>query len=427
MKRIILIISGIILLSSTFFSCKSDDEEEPKTGTLKGIVTDNSTGKSLADVRIIVYSSETNAPIGSTIVTSSDGKYSVQLDPGVYYLKLGKQGYLDIPANGATPVSVTVEVGKTAVNDYQMQASAITNGGTIIGKVTSDGKALPGVLVIASGISGGYSSASGSDGMYYIYNVPAGSYAVKGYMSKYNSTEVSVNVAASTEAKNNNIVLTVGANGSVSGTVTFLATNNGNVDVTLVDIITKESIPGLSTVTIDGNYSINDIPNGKYVAKASFKNDNYVVDPDWLIKNGDPVVDIQNNSISLNFSVTGAVKIVSPTNDSATIKPFEVTGNPVFTWTAYSSVSDYIIEVSDINGNVVWGGFTSNNGAITKNISIPKSAVTINYNSDGKAQALKTGTTYRWRIFASKDDAKEPNGWKLISVSEEQRGLFVIK
>jgi hypothetical protein len=43
---------------------------------------------------------------------------------------------------------------------------------------------------------------------------------------------------------------------------------------------------------------------------------------------------------------------------------------------------------------------------------------------DGKAPiALQPGQVYRWRIYASKNDIKELTGWKLISVSEDQRGL----
>jgi len=50
------------------------------------------------------------------------------------------------------------------------------------------------------------------------------------------------------------------------------------------------------------------------------------------------------------------------------------------------------------------------------------------FNSDGNASStLKSNNTYRWRIYSSKDDNSSSTGWKLISVSEEQRGLFIIK
>ncbi|HEY4789303.1 MAG TPA: hypothetical protein VIH57_24805, partial [Bacteroidales bacterium] len=225
------------------------------------------------------------------------------------------------------------------------------------------------------------------------------------------------------------ITMTTGASGNVSGSVSFLATNNGEVDVTLTNPLTKETIPGLVTKTQGGTYNIAKVPDGTYIVRASYVNDSYVVDPDWILKNGEPMVTVAGNTITQNFSVTGAVRLVSPTNDSTTTKPIEVTGStPTFTWLAYSSTSDYVIEVSDINGNVIWGGFAKNGATITKNISIPKGQFSIVFNSDGNASStLKSNNTYRWRIYSSKDDNSSSTGWKLISVSEEQRGLFIIK
>jgi hypothetical protein len=410
------------------FSCKKSSNDTPTTGSLKGTVTDNSNSQALSNVKIIVYDANTNAPSGNAVLTGSDGTYQVQLNPGTYYLNLSKQGYNGIPAAGIAPVSVTIEVGKEVINNFQMQASSITNGGLISGKVTAGGNAVPGVLVIANNGTNGYSSVTGTDGTYSIYNVPAGTYQLQGFLSNYNSVAQSVTVTANTESSGKDITMTSGATGSVTGTVTFLATNNGEVDVTLTDVLTKQTIPGLVTKTVGGAYTISKVPNGTYIVRASYANDSYVVDPDWILKNGEPTVTISGNALSQNFSVTGAVKLVSPTNDSTTTKPVEVTSStPTFTWTAYSSTSDYVIEVSDINGNVIWGGFTKGN-TITKNIVIPKNQLSIVFNSDSKASStLKSKNIYRWRIYASKDDNSSSTGWKLISVSEEQRGLFIIK
>ena len=411
------------------FSCKKSSNNTPTMGSLKGTVTDNSNNQAISNVRIIVYDANTNAPTGNAILSGSDGTYQIQLSPGTYYLNLSKQGYNGIPAAGITPVSITVELGKETINNFQLQTSSVTNGGSISGKVTSGGNALAGALVIAGNGTNGYSSVTGTDGTYSIYNVPAGTYQVQGFLSNYNSTTLSASVTASTESTGNDITMTSGATGSVAGAVTFLATNNGEVDVTLTNVLTKQTIPGLVTKTVGGVYSIAKVPNGTYIIRASYSNDNYVVDPDWILKNGEPTVTISGNTVTQNFSVTGAVRLVSPTNDSTTTKPIEVTGStPTFTWVAYSSTSDYVIEVSDINGNIIWGGFTKNGATITKNISIPKSQLSIVFNSDGKATStLKSQNTYRWRIYSSKDDVSSSTGWKLISVSEEQRGLFIIK
>jgi hypothetical protein len=429
MKKLIYLTAVYFLASTALFSCKKESNEESTQGVLKGTVTDNTGNQAVSGVRIIVFDANTNAPIGGGIQTGSDGSFSIQIAPGTYYLSLSKQGYNSIPVAGTTPVSVAIELGKETVSNFSMQASSVTNGGSISGMATQSGNPLPGVLVVVDDGTKGYSSVTGADGAYYIYNVPAGAYKVKGFLTNNNSSELNITVTASTASNGNNLTLTTGATGTITGTVSFLATNNGEVDVTLTNPLTKETIPGLVTKTASGLYTISHVPDGKYIVRASFANDNYVVDPDWIVKNGEPLVTVAANSISQNFSVTGAIKLVSPTNDSASTVPVEVTGaTPTFTWQAYSSTSDYIIEVSDINGNVIWGGFTKNGGTITKNIIIPKTQVSIVFNSNGTATStLKTKTVYRWRVYASKDDVSSSTGWKLISVSEEQRGLFMIK
>jgi hypothetical protein len=427
MKKLIYFTLLCVFIALAALSCKKNDDT-PTTGSLKGTVTNSSNSQAISGARIIVYDANTNAPTENLVLSGSDGKYAINLSPGTYYLNLGKQGFNGIPAAGITPVSVTVEAGKEVINDFQMQPTSITNGGYITGKVTSNGNALPNVLVVAGNGSTGYSSVSAKDGSYIIYNVPAGSYQVQGYSSDYSSPVLNATVTANAESAGNNIAMTSGVSGSVSGTVTFLATNNGEVDVTLTNPFTKETIPGLVTKTLAGIYSIGKVPNGTYIVRASFSNDSYVVDPDWILRNGEPKVTVSGSSVSQNFSVTGAVRLVSPTNDSTTTKPIVISSlTPTFTWTAYSSTADYVIEVSDINGNVIWGGFTKGT-AITKNIIIPKSQLSIIFNSDGKAtKSLVANTIYRWRIYSSKNDVSSPTGWKLISVSEDQRGLFIIK
>lgn len=411
-------------------ACKKDDDTvEPSTGTLFGVVSELSTDQAIEGVRIIVYNSDTDSPTGNTYSTDAGGNFRIELEPGNYYLKLGKQGYENNPVAGISPVSVGVSAGNETESNYKMQASSINNGGYITGNITSDGNAVAGALVVVSSGSNAFSSVSDVNGTYYIYNIPSGSYTVTAFIAEYTSSQVSVSVSENAESKTDDISLTAGASGQVSGTVTFLATENGEVDVTLTHPITKETIPGLVANTINGSYTITGVPNGTYIARASFKNDSYVVDPDWIVKNGEPVVSISGNSVSRDFSVTGAVGLISPSNSTDEATPIEInTNNPEFSWQAYSSVSDYVIEVTDINGNLIWGGFTVDGSTISKNVSIPKSATSVTFNSDGSANSdLNAGIIYRWRIYASKDDSKDANGWILISVSEEQKGLFIIK
>ena len=80
---------------------------------------------------------------------------------------------------------------------------------------------------------------------------------------------------------------------------------------------------------------------------------------------------------------------------------------------------------NDQNGRVVWGGFE---GSWTvRKVVIPRTNTSIEYDADSTAtEELQVGRVYRWRVYACKDDTREATGWKLISVSEEQRSLMRI-
>jgi hypothetical protein len=419
-------ILGLLLLMQLLFlsqSCKKD-----KTlGLIEGTVTDAQSGSALSDVRIIVFDVNTNAPSGITVLTNASGKYSIEITEGNYYLKLYKQGYNSIPPASMSAIPVEVIAKETTVSIYSMTTTGQLNDGFISGRVTEGSEGRGGVLVVASTGQIGFSTVSDANGNYYIYNIPAGTYSVQGWKSGYNSATQSVTVNANTETSNVNLTVTAGASGSVTGQITFLATTNIEVDVALVHPITKEVIPGLNGMTSSFNYTISNVPNGTFIARASFENDGKVVDPDWLVKNGEPLVTVASNSQSVDFSCTGTVTLNSPTNTVDT-KPVISSAAATFSWTAYPSASDYVIEVMDANGRLIWGGFDYSGGTPIKNIIIPSSQTSIQFNSDGNAPyAMLPGHVYRWRVYASKDAVQSPTGWNLISVSEDQKGLIEIQ
>jgi hypothetical protein len=195
----------------------------------------------------------------------------------------------------------------------------------------------------------------------------------------------------------------------------------------MLDKQTMATVNGLTTI-IDTirNYQIKNIPRGNYLAWASYKNDVYVMDPDWIFKNpGALEINFTSDSIaSLNFSVTNAIKIISPTNSPDTILPVSVDSlNPTFSWNPYPQAKEYIIEVKDLNGNVIWGGFDEN-GTI-RHAKIPRETTSIKFNFDGTAKSLlKHDEVYQWKIYA--DDDALNNVQTLLSSSEDLLGLFKI-
>ena len=418
-----------VLITPLIFSCNNDEDNEtppPPTGTVSGVVTDDASSDTLVDVRVSLYNSNNNQTVGSVYVTGADGFYSFTVAGGSYYIKLTKQGFQDIPVQGTSALPFTINNGNTLTNNFEMSAHTATDLGWITGKITSSDASISGCLVVASGTSEGYSTISNSDGTYVIYNVPAAAYMVKAWKQGVNSPDVNASVTTGAETSNVDLAVTTASGSSVTGTITFLATSNIEVDVALTHPVTAEVIPGLNTNTSSSSYTLNNVPDGLFLARATFVNDGVVMDPDWIVKNGEPYVTVAGGSITRDFSVTGAVELNAPTNDATSTVPVPTSSTPTFEWKKYSSTSDYVIEVSDANGNVIWGGF-SNNWTV-KNITIPSSQNSIMFDSDGNAtEALQIGKVYRWRIYASKDNTQSPTGWELISVSEDQRGLIIIE
>lgn len=428
----------LLLLTGVFFSQCSKDDPAPAQGTISGKVTDFSSGIALVDVSVVVFNASTNAPQNTT-TTNATGDYSIQVNAGTYFLKFYRQGYLSVPSVGTEPISFQVTTGQTATQAAQMVASNLTNIGFIKGKVSVGSSGQSGALVVAEGNGAAYSGLSDKDGNYTIFNIPVGSYQVKGFLAEYSSTSAPASVSANVATNDINITLTKNATGQVAGTFkvisqTTIVTPPTTMDISLVHALTRETVPGLSKslpYSSSINYSFSNVPDGTYIVRATYANDYIVIDPDYITKFGDYKVTVSNgsaNPASVDLVATSAVLLTSPTNAMTTTVPVDASATPTFQWSAYASTSDYIIEVTDAaTGQVVWGGFTNSGGTITKNIIIPGNTTSATYNSDGKASSaqLTVGKIYRWRIYASKDNVQ--TGWNLIAASEDQMGLIKIK
>lgn len=429
---------AMLLVGLTFSSCSDDDPEPATTGEIKGKVTDVATQTALSEATVVVFDAATNAPVATT-KTNASGDFVVEVSEGNYFLKFYKQGYASVPPQGIEAVPFSVTIGQATTQSAEMSPSLITNAGSISGKVSVGTTAHSGVLIVAESNGSAYSAISDKDGIFTIFNVPAASYDVKGYLADYSSTSQAVSVAENASTDNVSITLSEGVSGSISGTFrvlsqTTIATPPSTMDISLVHPITNETIPGLSQslpYASSLSYTFDNVPDGTYVVRASYANDYIVIDPDYITKFGDYQVTVSGGTAdvtSVDIVATSAVILSSPTNEMSTTVPVETTSAPTFQWTAYASTSDYVIEVTDAStGNVVWGGFTNDNGTVVKNITIPSNTTSIVYNSDGKATSeLVAGKVYRWRIFASKNNVQSGT-WNLIAASEDQLGLIKIQ
>ncbi|MCV9385793.1 carboxypeptidase-like regulatory domain-containing protein [Reichenbachiella ulvae] len=417
-------------LATILFSCKDDDDKGPTEGVVTGTVLALDDARSVQGVSVSAFFADNNEPTGVSTTTNADGVYSINLMPGTYYLRLAKLGFQEVPPVGVTAIPFTIVEGETVTLDYDLVASAVIDGGAISGTVSSDSEMISGALIIATDATGSsYSAVSDAEGNYTILNVPAGTYTVQAWLSGYNGQSADGTVEANSITGDIDILMTAGVSATLDGSVKFLATGNKAVDVSLIHPSTQQVIPGLS-VSTEGTFTMTDIPDGEYLARASYNNDTLVVDPDFIVKFGDPVVTVSGGAVTvtqgdatsgvLDFAVTNSVLLDNPSNTATEIVPVEVSAAGLtFTWKPYSSTSDYVVELLDINGNTIWGGFDNSGDIPVKVITTTSTSITY----DGPA--LLNGRTYRWKVYASKDD-KSNGGWSLISMSEDQMGLIKI-
>lgn len=431
---------SVLLITAIFcLSCSKDDPDPVTTGKITGKVTDLSNDAALAEATVILFDANTNSPI-STTKTNAAGDYSFDVEGGNYFVKIYKQGYASVPPPGMEPVPFEVVIGQTTSQSVEMAASALTDSGLISGKVSAGSQGKAGVLVVAVAGDAAYSAITDQDGNYTIFNVPPSSYEVTGYLLDFSSTTQAATVTANATTSSINITLTQGTSGQVAGTFkvisqTTIATPPATVDIALIHPLTKETIPGLSQSAPYASsltYSFANVPDGTYVVRASFANDYIVIDPDYITKFGEYTVTVSGGTTtpaSVDIVATSAVILKSPTNEMTTTQPVETTSTPTFQWNAYASTSDYIIEVTDASsGAVIWGGFANNGGTISKNIVIPSNTTSVAFNFDGSATAeLEVGKVYRWKVYASKNNAQATPPWNLIAASEDQVGLIIIK
>jgi hypothetical protein len=409
-----------------FISCSEDNPVEPVPSTIVEIIVRSANDSSvIVNANVVLYNANTGESVSRTF-SGNDGIAKFEnFSAGNFYSKISAQGFNEVPQGTVSPVPFSVSSGQTLSQTYYMDELQGTYG-KIEGTVTPN---LGGFLIVATsaGMNAEYHTYSGPDGYFILFNVPYNSYEVDAIKSGYQSiSQPQVTLSSSSSSATVQINVNQITGSTLTGKVTFLAAQNGIVDISLLDKISHSVVNGLTAmIDTSRNYVINNIPAGEYVAWASYENDDYVMDPDWIFKNpGALNVSFTTDTSKVrDFSVTDPINIVSPTNPANSITPALADSVvPTFHWIAYPQTKEYIIEVRDINGNLIWGGFTAS-GEI-RHTQIPKELNSVEFNFDGSATSqLQPGNIYQWRIY-SDDDATQ-NVQTLLSSSEDLMGLFI--
>ncbi len=91
----------------------------------------------------------------------------------------------------------------------------------------------------------------------------------------------------------------------------------------------------------------------------------------------------------------------------------------------YPSNHEYVVAVFDANGTRVWGGFDSTGRILHAPIPVLDDSVQFNFDSSA-VMPLKAGGIYSWKVYADLDPNSPGMVIKLISSSEDLRGIFQV-
>jgi len=384
---------------------------------LAGQVTDAASAAPIPGARVVAIDGDSHAAVGPVSVTDAAGHYTVRVTaPRVadgikqFTLRVGAAGYQEFPSGIRIALPVTVSFGDPmgaatvdGPQDVGLVALAPAPAGSIAGKV--GGTHAAGVLVVASDANGAYSTVSDASGDYVLFNVPDGTFSVRGYFVGVNFAPVDGVVVAGARRDGVDLASSGPATATLTGSLSYVAGANTATTTAVVLRLqaTHEVPPGLQVPAMNSTpYRLDGIPDGTYEVLASFPNDGLVKDPDpGQAGTETPVVTFAGNTVDAGtFKITDPVDMVGPDANA------RISGTPTFSWTAYPQTDHYQVDVFDSQGNPVW--------------SLPDlpRADSVVY----AGPALQPGSYYQWRITSFARASNTPS--RPISRSEDLRGVW---
>ncbi|UCG15477.1 MAG: hypothetical protein JSV19_09280 [Phycisphaerales bacterium] len=291
--------------------------------------------------------------------------------------------------------------------------------GSISGIV--QGELNAGALVVASDEQAAFTGFSDSEGNYVIFNVPSGSYTVQGYLAGIQLEAVTVSIEEGEDVSGVDLLQSSQPLSTVSGNVQIVNAPGGAmtsvvlcVESTFDDRTGRGKMPpGLRVGSVNGAFSIGDVPDGRYVVLAAFENDDLVRDPDQTI-GGTEIVRIElpdpalGNEVNLpeGFKVTEALSVTRPGAEG----PERVANStPTLEWEDDSSEDGYEIRIFDAFGNLVWEdeiGPTTGSATVTHLYAGP---------------SLQEGMFYQFRVTSFRAHTEVRTA---ISTTEDLKGVF---
>ncbi|MGM0555756.1 MAG: hypothetical protein ACQEVA_05185 [Myxococcota bacterium] len=410
---------------------------------IEGDVTDSTDGSAIEGARIIGLD-EVKVAVTDVSVSDADGNYQLALpvvrdDEGSpidaqFTLRADAQDYQTFPSGLRTALPINTSQATREERGYVITGTpteivliplpdAQQGNPSISGSVAADERNA-GVLVVAEGAGNAISAVTDVDGDYTIFNVPSGSYEVKGYAAGIQLEPAAADVA---DQSLEDVDLTELDEelSTVSGSVSIVDAAGGLttsvilvVESTFDETFARGEVPpGLrdpysGEPDVDGSFTIEDVPNGDYVILAAFENDELVRDPDQNIGGTGfvtvsvPDGDVRDISVGETFKVTEALDVFEPGSG----RPEAVTGSPTLRWEDDSSEAYYTVEVYNAYGDLVW-----------EDQNIPSVSgggeVTVQYGGPTESGMYYQFRAKSWRAPGGQNDSP-------ISATEDLKGVF---
>jgi hypothetical protein len=184
---------------------------------------------------------------------------------------------------------------------------------------------------------------------------------------------------------------------------------------------TQDAVPGLSAVVSYGAlYAFDGIPPGNFEIRAALELDGTAIDPDASMTGDRPQVTVTGTSTAdIDLPTVPEVAIVSPTIASST-----VSATPDFEWRPVPEARFYVLEVSNVLGQVIWGGFDFRRNP-TMRLQAPASSLRFGSLAP-PLQQLAAGKLYRWRVYAAIETSTGLL-YDVIAASEVDAGQFRVR
>ncbi len=411
----------------------------------KGRVFDADSDEGIEDADV-VGADAAGIVVTNVARTDADGRYALAVpvtrdasgtpQASTYTLRVAAQGYQPYPY-GIRP-AIPVDVSSPARTDEGYEVSNPTTDvaliplegansdlGSVSGRIQASNPG--GALVVAEGGDVPAPMAFADiQGDFRIFNVPAGTYTVRGYKAFLQLDAPEITLQAAEDVSDVLLAEQDRDSGTLAGQVTIVNAPGGLAtsvvlvpESTFMDTFVRGVVPpGLRDPApgiepdVTGDFLIEGVPDGTYVVLAAFENDDLVRDPDPAIA-GTQIVHVTMDSaqqkdmvLDQSFKITEALAMVGPGADGPeAVDPAETL---VFEWADDSSEDFYSIVVYDAYGNMVW-----NDDHVARVTGPPTVQVTY------AGPALEPGMYYQWRATSHRNSGP-------ISTTEDLRGVFFV-